>query len=406
MPRPVLLLVLWVACSGVVWGQSRGDDPSKGGDLDQARARWESMGPEERAEIKRRFERLRGLDAEQRKELERRHSSLKAAERQALEAAPEQVRAELEALPPREREQVVRELGRDALAERGRMARGELPAEVRARLEGADPQERRAILDELKRSNRGDRMFRVAEKLERDLGLPEDKRSRLEGLPPKERERRLFELHARRLERKVERDGLPEWIDPKEWERWGQLEPREFHDRLDRRSREQGQGGVLEAFGPRRGPGGRAGGPGGLGGPGGPGGPDLGKLMRPDPSWRLELRKLPHDERRAEIGRRVRERVLDHLRAQPEAVDPLELERLEQLEGEAFTEAVRELRGGGPRPRGDGQPFPDAKRDPRALPGSDSGGSGRPAPRRPDSRGPGPRGPGPQRRANDGRKRI
>ena len=390
MFRRALALGLLLCCAGVAPGQgSPGQDS-----IDQARARWESMDPQQRAELKRRFEQLRALDSDGRRDLERRHRELREREAEAVDELPQPVRERLETLPPDQRRTMVRELTREALERRGRSIREELPEPLRERLERADPRERRALLAELKGARKDERMQRALGKLERDLELPEGERRGPDQLRPEEREARLFELHRRRVERRVEGEGLPEWIGPDEWKRWGELPPREFHERMDRSRRERGGGSFREAFKSRRGPDPSAPDPSapepsapesGAPEPGTPDRdepaeiprrPSLGQLMHPDPVWRLELLELSPQARRAEISRRVKERVLEAGRTRPDLFEAGELERLEQLDGEAFEAALRERRearrSGGEAPwgpRGTRDPErsrePGGQRDPR-----------------------------------------
>jgi hypothetical protein len=260
---------------------------------------------------------------------------------------------------------VVRELAHDTLVERSRRVREALPADARSRLEGADADRVRDFVRERKRARHGERLGTALGELGRELGVPPEERARLEAVAPEQREAELIELHRRLLDRRVERNGLPAWFEPGEWASWRDLRGREFFERVERRRRERGARleGADEGAGPRPGP---PRGPRsereakleverehGRGGGGRPGGPGLGeearavlRLLRPDPAWRVELGRLDHRERHAQISRRVQERVLAALEVRPELLGPgapQALEELRGLDGRAFGEALRRL---------------------------------------------------------------
>ena len=333
-------------------------------DLEAARARWESLDPERRAQLAGRFEELRAMDGERRRALDERLAQLRSAESEALEELPRPAREELEGLRPAERREVVRELAHDALVERSRRVREALPPATRSRLDGADAERVRDFVRERKRARHGERLGMALGELGRELGVPAEERARLSALAPEEREAELIELHRRLLDRRVEQNGLPAWIEPGEWETWRDLRGREFFERVERRRRERGarlEGAAEDSGparpGPARGPRSDRGSDSEFGresghdGGGRQGGPALGeeqravmRLLRPDPAWRVELGRLDHRERHERISRRVQERVLAALEARPDllgAAAPAALEELRGLQGRAFGEALR-----------------------------------------------------------------
>ena len=287
----------WLASLLACLALAPAEDPLEG-----ARERWEAMSAEERAEIERRFDELNAMDAERRAEIEQRYELVCSAERTALAEMSERSRRQLEELPAGERGVVVRELAREALAERARRAQEHLPATLRERLEHAVGVELDALVREIKLARRDERLSRALERLAGELGLSPEEQSAIAGLSTAEREAKLFELHQRRLERRVQRDGLPEWIAPEEWESWRGLTPREFRSRLAERQSAP---------------------------------------LRPDPEWHVELGRLPAQDRRAQIEKRLKTRALELLARRPDAPEPAELERLRSLEGQAFFESLR-----------------------------------------------------------------
>jgi hypothetical protein len=289
------LLLALLACLSLAPAEERAEP------LAEARARFLAMDAAQRAEIERRFAEFSALDAESRAAIEERYALLRSAEEQALAELPVPERRRLEELPEAQRGALRRELARDALAERGRRAWEHLSAAVRKSLSRAAGPELVRIVRELKDARRDERLTRALERLASELGLPEEERAFAELSAP-EREAKLFELFRARLERRVARDGLPEWLPAEEWKSLRALAPVEFKKRLERR---------------RCAP------------------------LRPEPAWLLELGHLPAAERRAVIAQRLKARALEFVAERPDAPSPSELERLRGLEGDSFFRSVR-----------------------------------------------------------------
>ncbi len=277
--------------------------------------RWRSLTSEQREVLRRRFEEFGRMDEGRRAELHRRLERLRQIEREVEHRLPPGVRERLEGLPPHERRELLHEHVADEFFERGRRCRRLLPPELRAQLEQAAPQEReRLLLEQRARSERhlGAQLSGLGHK----LGLaPEDVQSVL-ALPPEDQRAKLLELRRAELVLRVRQEGLPTWIAPQDWEAWRSLSDQLFFECLNR-----GRGGrPLE--------GGRS--------------DELRRLLRPDPQWFAELTPLPREQRRAELERRMRSRILDFLDQHPEALPPGELERLRALGEDRLIEALRE----------------------------------------------------------------
>ncbi len=304
----------------------------------EARERWSRMSAAERAEIERRFEAFRRMDAVQRHQLEDRMGHLREAKKRARERLPRETRKQLDRLGPAKREEIVSELTRENVSERGRDLLERMPAEWRERIEGAAPAERPRLLRKLKEQNRGTRMEHAFDRLGEELSLSDEEIRRMKSLPLEQREAELLALSRRAMERETETGGLPDWISEAEWKSWKGLPPREFHERRHMKRREAGIGpgrGRRDAH---------------------EGAEHLRRLTHPDPTWRLELQDLSPSERRAEIERRLKERLLEFLEQRRELVTEEELERLRGLSGRELMDATREQRRrGADRGSRDGQ---------------------------------------------------
>lgn len=261
----IRLLALRMLCFAVLGLAALPAAAQRGPDAPPAIERWRELSPERRAALRERFQAFQQLDEAQRAELRARHERLREAERG---------------------------LG--------------------AELAPLDPAQRREFL----RRHLARESDRCGERLTERLS--EAERAALAALPPDERRAKLFELHRRRIDERVERDGPPPWISPDEWRSLQQLDDREFFARLRA----------------HRPPEGRDGPP-----------------LRPDPDWLAELAALPEAERRAEIERRLAARVLDWLERHPEVPLAAQLERLRALPPRELLEEARQAGRDARRPR-------------------------------------------------------
>lgn len=301
-----------LALCGGAWAQSGGHT-----DLSEARARWEQLDPAARRKLRERFERLQRMDPAERREMESRMRSLQRAEREAGAELSDDVRAELEAMGPMERKRLMREFARQRLSERGRDLLARMPAEWRERLESAPPHERWKIMRELKTSMRDSGAERAIDGLAKSLDLPPTEVERLRALEGEALWSEIMRLRREDVDERVRTRGLPPWMSEGEWAEVQGLEGRPFFERLNelrrRRSARQ-QGPRFE---------------------------ELHRLSRPDPQWMIELSELPFRERKLEVGRRVRDRLVEFLEGQPDLAGPEDLDRLRALEGPRLLESVR-----------------------------------------------------------------
>ncbi|MEO7153971.1 MAG: DUF3106 domain-containing protein [Planctomycetota bacterium] len=379
MPHCIRWILLLVALVPLAMGQEHGPE------LDQARSRWEHLSPAERARIAQHFDEFRGLPEAERARMMSHLNRLAQARREIEARIPEELRAKLSQLAPEERREVLREYVEITMGERAERLREKMSPEELTRLDGATPAEREELLH-ARREELRDRAPRALTYLAGQLQLPPEEIERLKALPPHE----MLDALAGLGRREMERRGPPPGVDPEEFKRWLELPPHEFMERMHghgmrgfRGDGERGPppdgrgrpGGLGRPGGPPDGPGGRPGvRPEGRGGergprpgmppPEGPRGPRregrlgtegqriVGRAMRPDSQWIVELADLPRESRREEVLKRIHARVIEVLGTQP-AVTPAELAKLDALQGPEFFEALRDIVGDLPRGPGE-----------------------------------------------------
>lgn len=390
MSRFFIFLLLAFAWMPSALGQEQA------GRLEQARERWERMSPAERARIAQHFNEFRGLSEAERERMKSHLNRIADARREIEASIPAELRTKLDRLESRERHQVLREYVESRMGERAERLREKMSPELVQKLDSATPAEQENLLrarrEELRKRAPG-----AIDYLARQLALPPEEVARLKALPLEEMRRAIGDLGRRDMERR----GPPPGVDPREFERWHNLPPPEFMERMhghgQRGFRGDGERGGPPPEGqhpPRDGRDGRGGegrrpegrgqfGPDAPGGPppdgprGGPppdgdhrDGPEgprpprregrlsaegqkaVLKSLRRESEWIVELAELPREQRNEEIDRRVRARVVENLRSAPN-VTPEELARLDTLKGREFFEALRDIVGDPPRGFGD-----------------------------------------------------
>jgi hypothetical protein len=299
--RTLAVLVALVLFPGLAAGQER----------EAALERWSRLDEEQRTVLRERFELFKGMNEGKRRELRDRHQRMKELGQDAKARLPKEVRRKLDSLGPDERREVMRDLLREESAERGQDLLERMPSEWRVKLQAAPAEERRMVLGEFKSHHRRRGLSRAIDKLGRELQMSPAQLQELREMAPEQQERRVLELHRSVVDARIARFGLPTWISSEEWDEWQALEPREFFERFNARRRERGVG-PLPGLASEAGPGNERTRAAGWREPDA----DLSRLkhlMRPDPEWRLELMKLSPSERRTEMEKRVRARVLEFL---------------------------------------------------------------------------------------------
>jgi len=380
-----LLLIVAIACAmpRAVLAQDRG--------LDEARARWEQMTPEQRAQMRERFERFRQMPPEHREAMEDRARFLREAMRRAEERLSPEDRARIAALAPARRIEVLRDLAMLDGRERGARIHGALPEAWRERLERVPAEERARVLGEMQQKMRehrhGDPRGQGPESRggpgpeARERGADARERgadARERGGDPGERGGDPGERGADPGERGADpgergadpgepgRERQPEplasklrklGLSPEEIARIEALPEAERRREIETlRPRDPGADGQRRAPGPESTPARRR----------------LMEAARPRAADILRLADRPTQERRELIARIVRERIVQVLRAEQLATTQ-EIAELEKLSLENFRRVMREKfsipgapHGEGARGegrRGEGQPPPGPPRD-------------------------------------------
>lgn len=295
--------------------------------------RWERLPDEERERLRERFERYQRMSAEERRELEERAHNVQRARLRLLERLSDDDRERLRALAPEQREAIVHELLEDELKAEGQRLHAKLPPEWRDRLEDATPEERRKFFADFKQKNRARISLIALENLGKRLELPREEVREMQRLPEQERLGKVLELRKRLQEQSVETYGLPAGLKLEDWKRMLALSPEEFFGEVMRvretggwREGEPAAGSAEVPLAERER---RA-------------AWDILGQLRPRPTERLELLHLEPKDRRAEISRRRRERVLAIL-ARHEVYEEERLEELATLPDRELYGLVRRL---------------------------------------------------------------
>lgn len=316
--------------------------------------RWRRMTPEEREQLKERFEALRKMSKEERATLRERSAELEH-ERRLLEGklGPDQ-RERMRRLPPEERDRILREHQVEEHRRAGQSLRQELDPERAAWVDGLVGPGHPRPMHDARAELRGRIGGRLLERWGQAGTLEEVDRARLEGLAPPERMDELLLIHRERIERVVADEGLPEGVDEAAWTKvQAEVEP----ERFLKRARKLG----LDLLAPPPGNPGHGWRPNwkqdkgpGEGPPSGPmtGKWGLGELLSPTLEDRLAAAALPHAERRARIEAEIAQRVRTKL-ADPEWMPQLDRAELTDLADSALLEALRDRAGGGRAGRGE-----------------------------------------------------
>jgi hypothetical protein len=293
--RALLVLILALAVPAAAHGQ----EPR----LDDARARWERLSPEQRRELRERFERFRAMEPDQRGRIEERARRLREGMERAEARLTDEQCAKLAGLDPQRRDEVLRELAMLDGHDRGERFRGALPPEWRERLEQVPAEERGRVFEEIRGRMRERMASEAAQRYGAKLGLSAEEIARIQAQPEPERLKAVMDLRERAFPKGLER---PEMTP----ERAAALRK-------------------------------------------------LGEASRPRAEDVLRFAELPAQQRRAHVQNLVRARVLTALR-ESGLVTPERMAELEKAGPEQVHAALRELmpRWGGRGPGEHGERGP------------------------------------------------
>ncbi len=216
------LALLWLIPIGAAATASGAPVPpqkasaSKSQSADEKRARWEKLSDKEKKELKKRFERLKGMSDEERARLSSRAEKL-AKEMAEIEASlGDDERAALKALKPRERRKVLRDLVSDrAKVAASRLRMRMTPAE-RQRVEGAPPEERAEILRGIRERELARLPDRIAQ-LGEELGLSQAELRQVRAGSRREQRKAIVGIVRKHADKQVAEQGLPEPLGAKRW---------------------------------------------------------------------------------------------------------------------------------------------------------------------------------------------
>lgn len=201
--------------------------PKGGLDLERARQRWQQLTPQQRDELRQRFEHFRKLDEGERARLRGRFERLGDVKRRALEALPEPVRRELDTLAPPQRGEVLREVAAERMSEHVHDVVAMMPEHVRQEFAAADGPRRAEMVREFGRMLH-ERARQELFRLGRELDLPRERVEALERLEPRELGREVLELRRQSIERAIAERGLPPFVSEQQWAEIRELRGPEF----------------------------------------------------------------------------------------------------------------------------------------------------------------------------------
>lgn len=334
MKRLLHLLVLSVVATVLVagaWALHRQDPESP--TLSSARARWERLSPDEKEQMRERYERYRALSEDERRALADRARRMREEREELHQRLPAEAREKLSKLPPEQRREVMHELFENEAREKGARIREKMPESWIERLEKAPPEERARFLNEFQKKARQRVSYMALDKIGAKLDLPKEEIERLKALPLEERSQAILDLRKRLSTRDAAQFGLPEGITQDQWDQWQALPPEQFFETMQRYRCEQ------ESRNGRREP------------------SDaekaaqrdqarlwmaLGEALRPRPEDVIQSLDLPSAERRKQAAVRRRDRVLGVL-VDHQLVSVERLQELRVMPEREFMEAMKDV---------------------------------------------------------------
>jgi len=299
--------------------------------------RWNGLTPEEQVRLRERYVRYQTLSESHRSDLLVKAERLERLARQTYIALPEAERARIDQLLPEKKREILREMATDEALRMGEAALRRIAPELRARFEAAPRERQQRFLRHLK-EKQAKELGKALDTLARELALGAGARAQMAELPLERRRMKLLELLKRRLEKRVEESGLPLGVTSMHWRRLAKMEPEDFFQSMQRLRRvhpelwpqpdESSEGGDEDRS--RR---------------------ELGRRLREalhSADDRVSLSHLSSKERRAEIGRRRRERVIEIV-IEEDLLGPKQIKRLREFERDEFRAVVHRLASGAAR---------------------------------------------------------
>lgn len=166
-------------------------------ELAKARAKWDTLSPERRAELAAAWQKLQKLSPEERAKLVERAERLRAMRQRFQEQLPAEARQRLEALSSEQREQALRELVHAAGRERGARLRERLPEHTRAEFETLSPEERAQRMARFHQGLADRGVHLILDKVGERVGVDRAELERLRALPSADKEQAVRALLGR-----------------------------------------------------------------------------------------------------------------------------------------------------------------------------------------------------------------
>ena len=194
------LVLFGVALSGAeagIWAQAASSDASGVLDSRDARARWNSLSPDEKTRLRKRFERLESMNESERAQLVARANKLKRQEERVLKSLSPEHRRRLTTQPPSKRKELLAEMVESERRERGVRIESKLPKKTRDWLRNSPPEERAKRLERFRELTRERISALAVEGLARSLGYGPEEVRRLEQLPIEDRTKTVMFLRRK-----------------------------------------------------------------------------------------------------------------------------------------------------------------------------------------------------------------
>lgn len=301
-------------------------------DSADARTRWNSLSPEQQQRLRKRFEHLQSLSSQEREDLMHRATTLKREEERLLRRLSPEHRRRLKLQPEEKRRQLISEMVEAERRERGARIESKLPKKTREWLQNAPPEERSKRLERFRQQTRERISSRAVEGLAKALGFGSDEVKRLERLPLEDRMRTVMNLRRKLDARQRTEGGMLEDFTQEMWSELESLPPEEYFTEVLRMRHEGGLRNLSpqdrEERQDRR---------------------ELTRELRQNlrvlPDDLVELSSLTHEERRAEVNRRRRARLMATM-SKFEVLSKKELAALEKQPDEEFFKRAFALSNG------------------------------------------------------------
>lgn len=183
------------------------DDRTSQEELAKVAERWQALGPERQAELRKRFSELQSLDPAERERMKRLGKRLRGIEKGLESNLSDAERRRLAELKPARRAAVLREMAAAEASSEAKALLRRLPSKVQADMDRLPAKERRALISKAKKSRLKRILSLVSEHPSRLGFSPEQARQLLEMAPDARRRALLDALKERSLKVLDSKDG-------------------------------------------------------------------------------------------------------------------------------------------------------------------------------------------------------